>query len=99
MSRGSRIVEAARKCLVCEWAGDVHEPSDTPEIGPPCAMCNAPTERIAIRRSWARPPNIHASALAQLGATKGGRARANALSPKRRHEIARNAALARWKRR
>jgi hypothetical protein len=99
MSKGSRIIEAARKCLVCEWAGDVQEPFDTPEIGPPCANCHAPTERVAIRRSSPRTPNAHASALARLGATKGGRARADALSPKRRHEIARAAALARWKRR
>jgi hypothetical protein len=40
--------------------------------------------------------NPFASALGRLGARKGGEARARALSPKRRKEIARNAALARW---
>jgi hypothetical protein len=99
MSRPARIVDAERKCLVCEWTGGIHESEETPDIGTPCPTCRAPTERIAIRRSWARPPDIHASALARLGAAKGGRARADALSPKRRQEIARAAALARWKRR
>lgn len=38
----------------------------------------------------------HASALSSLGAAKGGRARADALSPEERSEIARAAAQARW---
>jgi hypothetical protein len=92
------IVDAERRCLVCEWTGGVYEPDDTPDIGPPCPGCHAPTERVAVRRSWVRPTQVYASALAQLGASKGGRARAEALSPKRRQEIARAAALARWKR-
>jgi hypothetical protein len=99
MSRANRIIEAERKCLVCDWVGSVQEPDDTPEIGVPCGTCHAPTERIAVRRSWVRPPNVHASALARLGAAKGGRARADALTPKRRQEIAKAAAVARWKRR
>lgn len=37
-----------------------------------------------------------AKALSQLGAAKGGRARARSLSPEERSEIARNAVLARW---
>lgn len=37
-----------------------------------------------------------ASALGKLGGLKGGKARAKALSPKRRSEIAKNAAAARW---
>jgi hypothetical protein len=93
------IVDAERKCLVCEWTGVAQEPDDTPIIGVPCPSCHAPTERIAVRRSWAEAPNAHASALARLGAAKGGRARAEALSPRRRQQIARAAALARWKRR
>ena len=99
MSQPDRIVEAERKCLVCEWSGLVQEPEDTPEIGSPCVSCRAPTERIAIRRRLARPANLHAVALSRLGAAKGGRARAQALAPKRRQEIARVAALARWNRR
>jgi hypothetical protein len=40
--------------------------------------------------------NLHAAALSQLGASKGGLARAARLTPKRRREIARAAARARW---
>ena len=45
------------------------------------------------------PPkkNPHAQALSALGASKGGKARAKALSAKRRKTIAKKAAKARWK--
>jgi len=43
-----------------------------------------------------RKKNPHAVALGKLGGPKGGRARAEALSPERRSEIARLAADARW---
>lgn len=42
--------------------------------------------------------NPAAVALGRLGGRKGGRARANALSPTARSDIARKAAAARWKR-
>jgi hypothetical protein len=42
--------------------------------------------------------NIFAQALSALGASKGGKARAAALSKKRRKEIAQKAAKKRWKR-
>ena len=42
--------------------------------------------------------NPHAQALSALGASKGGKARAQTLSKKRRAEIARKAAKARWAR-
>jgi len=41
--------------------------------------------------------NPHAQAFSALGASKGGKARAASLSKKKRAEIARKAALARWK--
>jgi hypothetical protein len=41
--------------------------------------------------------NIFAQALSALGASKGGKARAAKLSDKRRKQIARKAAAARWK--
>jgi hypothetical protein len=41
--------------------------------------------------------NPHAVALSKLGASKGGKARKKALSPKRRQEIAKQAIAARWK--
>jgi hypothetical protein len=40
--------------------------------------------------------NPHAVALSKLGARKGGEARAAALSPEQRREIAQKAARARW---
>lgn len=42
--------------------------------------------------------NPHAVALGKLGGPKGGRARAKKLSAKRRSEIAKRAALSRWRR-
>jgi hypothetical protein len=45
-----------------------------------------------------RKKNPHAVALSRLGASKGGKARAEALTPKQRREIARKAAAARWAR-
>jgi hypothetical protein len=44
----------------------------------------------------ARRKNAHAMALGKLGGLKGGRARAEKLSARRRREIARQAANARW---
>ena len=44
----------------------------------------------------AKKKNPHAVALGKLGGKKGGKARAAALSPERRSEIARMAAKARW---
>lgn len=43
-----------------------------------------------------RKKNPHATALAALGAAKGGLARAKHLTPERRIEISRRAAIARW---
>jgi len=43
-----------------------------------------------------RRKNPHAMALGRLGGLKGGRARAEKLSARRRREIARQAAIARW---
>ena len=40
--------------------------------------------------------NPHAQELSRLGSSKGGKARASALTPERRREIARRAAEARW---
>lgn len=91
-------LDVERRCLVCEWMERVTEPDTTDEIGPPCSRCHAPTERTRIlARRRARAHNPHAAALGRLGGLKGGPARASALSARRRREIARAAALARWK--
>jgi hypothetical protein len=93
------VVDATRRCLVCDWEYPITEEQQTDVVGPPCARCGAPSERIAVLALRAEPVmrNPHASALARLGASSGGRARAAALSPRRRREIARAAARARWK--
>ena len=55
------------------------------------------TGQAPIKRSPpTREKNPHAVALGQLGASKGGRARAASLSAKKRKAIARKAAAARW---
>jgi hypothetical protein len=48
-------------------------------------------------RKLSRKKNPAAVALAKLGASKGGKARAKALSPKERSRIAQRAAEVRWK--
>ena len=97
--RQTAVVDARRRCLVCEWEETVTEPEDTDILGPLCSRCRAPTERVTVlaRRLESRTRNLHAAALSQLGAQRGGHARAAALTPKRRREIARAAAQARWK--
>lgn len=45
-----------------------------------------------------RKKNVHAVALAKLGASKGGLARAAKLSPSERSELARKAVNSRWTR-
>jgi hypothetical protein len=40
--------------------------------------------------------NPHATALGKLGGAKGGKARAQALTPKKRSQIAKKAARTRW---
>lgn len=89
-----------RRCLVCDAVEEHWEVEGTDEIGPPCSGCHAPTERVAIleRRVQSRARNPHAAALGRLGGLKGGPARAARLSPRRRREIARAAAQARWSR-
>jgi hypothetical protein len=49
---------------------------------------------ISARR---KKKNPHAVALAKLGASKGGKARSESLTPAERSRIAKKAAQARWK--
>jgi hypothetical protein len=97
VARDRQVV--SRRCRMCEWEGELIETGDS---DPDCPWCHAPTRRVRVvavtdrRRSSA---SRHAAALGRLGGLKGGRARAEALSPERRREIARAAARARWTRR
>lgn len=94
------VLRVRRRCLVCEHESTMEEPAETFTIGISCPSCRAPTERIEILERRAAPPhrNPHAAALGRLGGLKGGPARASALSPERRRDIARRAARTRWAR-
>ena len=87
-----------RRCLVCDAEQELVEPTVTDDIGPSCSSCGAPTERTAVLRDRLVPKNPNAVALGRLGGLKGGPARAEALTPQRRREIARRAILTRWRR-
>ncbi len=90
-----------RKCRICEWDG---EQVELPGADPDCPWCHGPTEAVRVLplpsgisvTGVPHAKNPFAAALGRLGARKGGVARARALSPKRRREIARKAARARW---
>jgi len=57
------------------------------------------TGQVEERAEDGPPKNPHAVALGRLGGAKGGKARAKKLSKKRRSDIAKKAAQARWRRR
>lgn len=98
MDETAAMLVVQRTCLVCDWSGTIDESSLTPEIGSLCPECHAPTERTRVVRSLTCIPDPHAVALGRRGGLKGGPARALALTAKRRREIARAAAVARWSR-
>jgi hypothetical protein len=93
-------IRVRRQCLVCDEVEELWEQAGTDQIGPACNKCHAPTERTAEleRRHLSRALNPHAAALGRLGGLKGGPARAARLSARRRRDIARAAARARWSR-
>jgi hypothetical protein len=88
----------SRACALCEWEGAAVE---TSVQAVDCPWCHAPTRIVQVEWLTVRPDgkNPHAAALGRLGGLKGGRVRAERLSPARRREIARRAAEARWRRR
>jgi hypothetical protein len=92
------VFHVRRRCLVCDEEREHEESESTEAIGTPCPSCHAPTERVAVlgRRTKPAAINPHAAALGRLGGLKGGPARAEALTPERRREIARRAARKRW---
>lgn len=97
--RERAMLDVRRRCLVCDWEEERSEPEETDVLGPPCTRCRAPSERIAVLARRLEPVvrNPHAAALGYLGGQRGGLARAAALSPRRRRDIARAAARARWR--
>ena len=86
-----------RRCQMCEWEGQL-----AAALGnePDCPVCHAPTALVAVLQPMSESDSLqknpHAAALGRLGGQRGGPARAAMLSPKRRRDIARKAALARW---
>jgi hypothetical protein len=87
----------ARRCAVCDWTG---ESIETDGSDADCPLCFAPT--IITREEWLLDPvesRARAAAFGRLGGLKGGRIRAKRLSATRRRDIARKAAVERWRRR
>jgi hypothetical protein len=87
-----------RACSVCEWTVSAVETAR--DAHPGCPWCHAPA--VIVGEEWlfsAADIRAEAAASGRMGGLKGGPARAARLSPRRRKEIARSAAAARWKRR
>ena len=87
-----------RSCAVCEWT---REAVELRAQAVSCPQCFAPANIVKQELIVPIVPgkNAVASVLSRLGASKGGRMRAESLSGARRREIARAAAAARWRRR
>jgi hypothetical protein len=86
-----------RACVVCEWSGAAVEvqPVDIAD----CPWCHAPAR--VVREEWlfdATELRKQAAHFGRIGGLKGGPARAERLSSRKRSEIARRAAAARWRR-
>src|SRR5207244_11186174 len=82
-----------RACNVCEWTDAALEAG---VISPSCPWCHAPSR--VVREEWLisiGDVRAQAAANGRVGGLKGGRARAERLSPTRRHEIAKQAAAVR----
>src|SRR5258705_7392397 len=88
-----KVRTVLRRCRVCEWQDRLVE---TEGSDPDCPWCHAPTVATAIFEASSEDDeegkNPHATALGRLGGVKGGHARAQTLSAKRRREIASKAA-------
>jgi hypothetical protein len=100
MTHEARRQLVTRRCRVCEWQD---EGIETADANPDCPWCHAPTRCVrTVALAERRRPlglSVHAAALGRRGGLKGGRARAAALPPARRRQIAQTAARARWSRR
>ena len=74
-------------------SSNAHQPTQEIDINQLAAQI---VDTVTHRREGKNPAAV---ALGKLGGLKGGRARAEKLSPKRRSEIARQAAKVMWARR
>jgi hypothetical protein len=89
-----------RQCTVCEWEAELIERGLGED--PLCPWCFGRTERaeilgVVMPETGEGSKNLSAASLGRLGGLKGGPARAQKLSAKRRREIASKAARARWR--
>jgi hypothetical protein len=88
-----------RHCTLCDWDAELIERGLGQD--PLCPWCFGPTERVeilgvVISEGTPGQKNMLAASLGRRGGLKGGVARAQKLSAKRRREIASKAARARW---
>jgi len=88
-----------RRCTLCDWEAQVIERGLGED--PLCPRCYGRTERAVVGVVVSDHPggnarHTMAASLGRLGGLKGGPARAQKLSAKRRREIASKAARARW---
>lgn len=92
-----KVQVVRRRCTLCEWEAELIERGLDQD--PLCPWCFGPTARaeiVGVVVPAGGTKNLAASSLGRLGGLKGGPARAQKLSPKRRREIASKAARARW---
>src|SRR3954462_1363802 len=87
-----------RRCTICEWEAQLIERGAGHD--PLCPWCYGRTERaeivgVVLPSGSETRKNMSAATLGRLGGLKGGPARAQKLSAKRRREIASRAARAR----
>ena len=73
-------------------------PSEDPEVAAVRAVAGRAANDLGPSGVVRKPKNPAAVALGRLGGKKGGKARAEKLSPERRSDIASVAARARWSR-
>ena len=88
-----------RHCTLCDWDAELIERGLGQD--PLCPWCFGPTARasilgVVIPEGGPGQKNMLAASLGRRGGLKGGVARAQKLSAKRRREIASKAARARW---
>lgn len=78
----------------CYQGGMPRRASKSPKQGEDALQA---ARRVIEKTERAVDPAVSAAALSKLGASKGGEARARSLTAKRRTEIAKKAAVTRWK--
>jgi hypothetical protein len=86
-----------QSCYIWSMANKKKRPTDISQLAARIVQeaTQGPTPEEPMQ-ALAKEKNPAAVALGRLGGLKGGKARAERLSPKKRKEIARKAAMIRW---